>query len=153
MKKAVVTALGLAVFSLAAMADVEVKDAWARSTLPVQKSSGAYMELTSSEAALLLSATSPLAGIVEIHTMKMEGDVMKMHAIPNLELPAGKAVKLAPGGYHIMLMELKQPLKKGDVVPITLKIEGRDKQVQNVEVKAAVRDLAQPGPMEHGRKH
>lgn len=151
-KKTVVTALCLAAFSLAAVADVGVKDAWARSTLPAQKSSGAYMELTSSEAAQLLSASSPLAGVVEIHTMKMEGDVMKMHAMPNLELPAGKAVKLAPGGFHIMLMELKQPLKKGDVVPITLKVEGKDKQVQTVEVKAEVRDLAQPAPMGHGHK-
>ncbi len=153
MKRVVVTVLGLVLFPLAALADVDVKEAWVRSTLPAQKNSGAYMELVSSEASTLLSAASPVAGVVEIHSMKMEGDVMKMHSIQNLELPAGKTVKLAPGGYHIMLMELKQPLKKGEIVPITLKVMGKDKQPQNIEVKAEVRDLAQPAPMGHGHRH
>jgi len=91
--------------------------------------------------------------VVEIHTMKMEDGVMKMRAIPKLDLPAGKGVKLAPGGNHVMLMDLRQQMKKGDVVPITLKIEGKDKQVQTVEIKAEVRDLAAPATMEHGHKH
>lgn len=78
---------------------------------------------------------------------------MKMRAMPKLDLPAGKAVKLAPGGNHIMLMDLKQQLKKGDVVPIVLKVEGRDKKVQTLEIKAEVRDLAAPATMEHGHKH
>ncbi|MBM3392802.1 MAG: copper chaperone PCu(A)C [Betaproteobacteria bacterium] len=153
MKKAVITAIGLAAFSLSALADVSVKDAWVRGTTPAQKATGAFMELTSSEAAVLLSAGSPAAGVVEIHTMKMEDGVMKMRAIPKLDLPAGKGIRLAPGGNHIMLMELKQQLKKGEVVPITLKIEGKDKKVQTVEVKAEVRDLAQPATMDHGHKH
>lgn len=153
MKKAVITALGLAAFSLSALADVTVKDAWVRGTTPAQKATGAFFEITSSEAAALLSAASPVAGVVEIHTMKMEDGVMKMRAIPKLDLPAGKGVKLAPGGYHVMLMELKQQMKKGDVVPITLKIEGKDKKVQTVEINAEVRDLAQPATMDHGHKH
>ena len=153
MKKAVITALGLAAFSLSAMADVAVKDAWVRGTTPAQKATGAFMEITSSEAASLLSASSPVAGVVEIHTMKMEDGVMKMRAIPKLDLPAGKGIKLQPGGNHVMLMDLKQQMKKGDVVPITLKIEGKDKQVQTLEIKAEVRDLAQPATMDHGHKH
>lgn len=153
MKKAVITAIGLAAFSLSALADVSVKDAWVRGTTPAQKATGAFMELTSSEAAVLLSAGSPAAGVVEIHTMKMEDGVMKMRAIPKLDLPAGKGVKLQPGGNHVMLMELKQQMKKGDVVPITLKIEGKDKKVQTVEIKAEVRDLAAPATMDHGHKH
>lgn len=153
MKKAIVTALGLAVLSLSALADVSVKDAWARGTTPAQKATGAFMEITSSEPAVLLSAASPVAGVVELHTMSMEGGVMKMRAIPKLDLPAGKGVKLAPGGNHVMLMDLKQQLKKGDVVPITLKVEGKDKKVQTLEIKAEVRDLAAPATMDHGHKH
>ena len=153
MKKAVITALGLAAFSLSAMADVAVKDAWVRGTTPAQKATGAFMEITSSDAAALLSAAIPAAGVVEIHTMKMEDGVMKMRQIPKLDLPAGKGIKLQPGGNHVMLMDLKQQLKKGDVVPITLKIEGKDKQVQTLEIKAEVRDLAAPATMDHGHKH
>ena len=153
MKKAIITVLGLAVFSVPALAEVTVKDSWVRGTTPAQKATGAFMEITSSEAAALLSASSPVAGVVEIHTMKMEDGVMKMRALPKLDLPAGKAVKLAPGGNHVMLMDLRQQMKKGDVVPITLKIEGADKKVQMLEVKAEVRDLAAPATMDHGHKH
>ena len=153
MQKTIVTILGLAVFSLPVLADVAVKDSWVLGTTPAQKATGAFMEITSTESAALLSAASPVAGVVEIHTMKMEDGVMKMRAIPKLDLPAGKAVKLAPGGNHVMLMDLKQQLKKGDVVPITLKVEGKDKKVQTLEIKAEVRDLAAPATMDHGHKH
>ncbi|CAG0929279.1 MAG: hypothetical protein EFKGCFLK_00745 [Rhodocyclaceae bacterium] len=153
MQKAIITALGLAAISVSALADVTVKDAWVRGTTPAQKATGAFMELNSSDAATLVSAASPVAGVVEIHTMKMEDGVMKMRAIPKLDLPAGKAVKLAPGGNHVMLMDLKQQLKKGEVVPITLKVEGKDKKAQTIEIKAEVRDLAQPATMDHGHKH
>lgn len=135
-----------------AQAEVTVKDAWVRGTTPAQKATGAFMEITSGDAAALLSASSPVAGVVEIHTMKMEDGVMKMRAIPLLDLPAGKGVKLQPGGNHIMLMDLRQQMKKGDVVPVTLKVEGRDKKVQTIEVRAEVRDLAQPATMDHGHK-
>ena len=145
--------LALMFFGAAAQADVTVKESWVRGTTPAQKATGAFMEITSSEAASLLSASSPVAGVVEIHTMKMEDGVMKMRAIPKLDLPAGKGVKLAPGGNHVMLMDLKQQMKKGDVVPITLKIEGKDKKVQMLEIKAEVRDLAAPAAMDHGHKH
>ena len=152
-----VLALALMFFGAATQADVTVKESWVRGTTPAQKATGAFMEITSSEAASLLSASSPVAGVVEIHTMKMEDGVMKMRALPKLDLPAGKAVKLAPGGNHVMLMDLKQQMKKGDVVPITLKIEGADKKVQTLEIKAEVRDLATPATQDkshgHGMKH
>ena len=150
-------ALSLMLFGATALADVTVKDAWVRGTTPAQKATGAFMEITSSETAALLTASSPVAGVVEIHTMKMEDGVMKMRAIPKLDLPAGKGVKLQPGGNHVMLMDLKQQMKKGDVVPITLKIEGADKKVQTLEIKAEVRDLATPATQDkshgHGMKH
>ena len=148
-----VLALSLMLCGAAAQADVTVKDAWVRGTTPAQKATGAFLQITSSDAAALLSASSPLAGVVEIHTMKMDDGVMKMRPIAKLDLPAGKGVTLAPGGNHIMLMDLKQQMKKGDVVPITLKVEGKDKAVQTLEIKAEVRDLAAPATMDHGHKH
>lgn len=146
-------AFSLMLFGATVLAEVTVKDSWVRGTTPAQKATGAFMEITSSDAASLLSAASPLAGVVEVHSMKMEDGVMKMRALPKLDLPAGKAVKLQPGGNHIMLMDLRQQMKKGDVVPITLKVEGKDKKVQTIEIKAEVRDLATPATMDHGHKH
>jgi copper(I)-binding protein len=84
--------------------------------------------------------------MVEIHEMKMEGDLMRMRALEaGLPLPAGQAVQLRPGGYHIMLMGLKQPLNAGDTVPVTLVIEGAKGQRETLELQAVVRAVAAPG--------
>ena len=99
---------------------VTVEGAWARASVPGQKATGAFMRLTAPEAMRLVRAQSPAAGVTEVHEMKMDGDIMKMRAVPVLELPAGKAVDLKPGGYHVMLMDLKAPLAKGTSVPVTL---------------------------------
>lgn len=121
-------------------ADITVKDAWARATVPGQKASGAFMTLSSAKGAALVGASSPVAGTVEIHEMKHEGEVMKMRAVPRVELPAGKAVAL-DGGYHIMLMGLSKELKAGDKVPLTLTVEQGGKK-ESVAVDAEVRALA-----------
>ena len=101
-------------------ANVKVEGAWARATVQGQKGTGAFMKITAPEGAKLVGASSPAAGVTEVHEMKMEGDIMKMRAIPALDLPAGKTVELKPGGYHVMLMDLKAPLAKGSNVPVTL---------------------------------
>ena len=124
-----------------AHAEVTVKEPWVRATVAQQKATGAFMTLTSSGDAKLISASSPLAGVVEVHEMAMEGDVMRMRAVTDLKLPAGKPVELKPGGYHVMLMGLKQPLKAGDTVPVTLVIEGKDQKRETIEVQAPVRAL------------
>jgi copper(I)-binding protein len=134
----VVLVLGLAA---SAQAQVTVSGAWARGTVEGQKASGAFMQLKSADGATLVGAESPVAGVVEIHEMRMDGSTMRMRAIPRLELPPGQAVDLKPGGYHIMLMNLKAPLKKGESVPIKLRFQGKDGKRQEVEVKAEVRDL------------
>ncbi len=140
--------------SLAALAaDVDIKDPWARGTVSGQQATGAFMTITSKSGAVLVGAASPAAGNTEIHEMKMDGGIMKMRAIPRLELPAGKPVQLGPGGYHVMLINLKQPLKKGDTVPLTLQVESRDKKVEAVEVKAEVRDLTASTPPASEHKH
>lgn len=134
-------ALVASALSVGAWAQVSVSSPWVRGTVQGQTATGAFMDLKSADGAALVAAESPVAGVVEIHEMRMEGDVMKMRAIPKLDLPAGQTVHLKPGGYHVMLMDLKQPLRKGDTVPIKLKFQGKDGKRHEVEIKAEVRDL------------
>lgn len=138
----------------ACAADLEVTSPWVRGTVAGQKATGAFMELRSAAGTAIVGASSNVAGITEIHEMKMDGGVMKMKAMPRLELSAGKPLSLAPGGYHVMLMDLKQQLKKGDVVNITLQLEGTGKKTETVDIKAEVRDLAAATPAgdAHGHK-
>jgi len=125
-----------------ALAQTTVENPWVRGTVAQQNASGLFMQITSAGGGKLVSASSPVAAVVEIHEMAMEGSVMKMRAVPALDLPAGKAVELKPGGYHVMLIDLKQQLKPGDTVPVTLVVEGKDGKREKLEVKAAVRALA-----------
>ncbi len=131
--------------ALGAQAQTTVAEPWIRGTVAQQKATGMFAKITSAKGGRLVSASSPVAGVVEIHEMAMEGTMMKMRALPaGLELPAGKAVALKPGGYHVMLMDLKQQLKAGETVPVTLVIESADKVRETVEVKAAIRALNAP---------
>ena len=152
MQRITITLAALAL-SAAAHAQVTVKDAWVRATVAQQKATGAFMQLNAVKDARLLSATSPVAGVVEIHEMAMVDNVMKMRAVPGLDLPAGKAVDLKPGGYHVMLLDLKGQVKAGDTVPVTLVVEGRDGKRETIEVKAMARALgaaAAPKDAGHG---
>jgi periplasmic copper chaperone A len=143
--KHILLASSCLLISALAQAQITVNDPWVRGTVAQQKATGLFAQITSAKGGRLVSASSPAAGMVEIHEMKMEGDVMRMRALPDgLALPAGKAVELKPGGYHVMLMDLKAPLKAGDTVPVTLVIEGADKKRETVEIKAPVRALAAP---------
>lgn len=134
-------------------ADIKIDDPWVRGTVAGQMATGAFMAITSKQGAALVSASSPVAGVVEIHTMNMQNGVMTMRPVPRLELPAGKAVQLAPGGYHVMLLDLKQPLKPGETVPITLKLEGKDKALTSLDIKAEVRPLNAAAPADGMPKH
>lgn len=135
----------LSALSAAALAQVTVREPWVRATVPAQKATGAFMQLQATQPMRLVEARSPVAGVVEIHEMTMVDNVMKMRAVPGLDLPAGKAVELKPGGYHVMLMDLKGQVKEGQSVPLTLVVEGSDRKRQTVEVKAQVRALNQAG--------
>ena len=154
MNKYVFAPLVAMFLSVPAFADVTVADPWVRATVPSQKATGAFMQLTSDANARLVSVRSPVAGVVEIHEMVMDGGIMKMSPIGGLDLPAGKAVELKPGGRHVMLMELKGQVKEGDKLPLTLVIEGKDGKQQTLEVAAPVRPLnaaAGGKAMEHGK--
>jgi len=126
---------------------VTVKDAWVRAPAPGQKVAGAYMELVSRADLALTAVASTAAARAELHSTSMEGGVMKMRPVPRHELPSGKAVKLAPGGLHIMLIDVKQPLKPGDKVPLTLTVQRADLSSRSVftvqaEVRAAAAESA-----------
>lgn len=127
--------------ALPAWAQVTVDQPWVRGTVPAQKVTGAFMTLTAARDARLVGVSTPVAGVVEVHEMKMVDDVMRMRQIPALDLPAGKAVSLVPGGYHLMLFQLKGQLKEGDKVPLTLEIEDAAKVRSTVKVEALVRPL------------
>jgi len=150
--KRLLVATTLSLAATFAFAQVQVKDPWVRATVPQQTATGAFMQLSSSTDERLVSASSPVAGVVELHEMKMEGDVMKMRAVPSIAIPAGKGAELKPGGYHVMLMKLKSQMKEGDVVPLTLVVEGKDGKRQTLEVKATVRPL-NAGSGEMGGMH
>lgn len=127
--------------SVTAHAQVAIKDAWVRATVGPQKVTGAFMQITATQDAKLVAVQSGAAKKVELHTMEMDKDVMRMREIESLELPAGKAVELKPGSYHIMLIDLNKPVKEGDTVAITLVIENKDKKRENIEVKATAKSL------------
>ncbi len=124
------------------IADVAIKDAWVRTTVPGQKASGAFMTLTSKADLKLVGASSPVAGVTEVHEMKMSGDVMQMRAIPSLDLPAGKAVALRPGGLHVMLLDLKAALPKDSTVPMTLVFKDAKGVQSQLQISLPVRVTA-----------
>ena len=124
---------------------VDVKGAWVRTAVPGQKATGAFMALTAKDGAKLVSAASPVAGVVEVHEMKMDGDIMRMRALSGgLDLPAGKTVELKPGGYHVMLMDLKAALPKDTTVPLTLVFKDAKGVESKMELTVPVAAMA-PG--------
>ncbi len=142
--KALTALVALACGSLYAQT-VEVKDAWVRPTVQGQKATGAFMKIAAKDGAKLVAISTPIAGVAEVHEMKMEGDVMRMRAVQGgLDLPAGKTVELKAGGYHVMLMDLKAPLPKDSTVPLTLVFKDAKGVESKVELKAPVSMLA-PG--------
>ena len=132
---------GLSLAAQFAHAQTTVKDAWVRGTVAQQNATGAFMQITSRQGGKLVSVASPAAGTVEIHQMLMQGDMMKMNAVGSVELPAGRMVELKPGGYHVMLMDLKKQAKPGDSIALTLVIEGKDGKRESLAVNAPVKAL------------
>lgn len=132
---------------------VKIDEPWVRGTVAQQKATGAFMRLTAPENMRLVAGESPVAGVVEIHEMAMDGDVMRMRAIPSLALPAGRPVELKPGGYHVMLMDLKRPLAGGETVPLTLVFENAAGQRVRQEVQAKVMALGAPSGSMGGAGH
>ena len=119
-------------------AAVLVKDAWVRLPPPGAEIGVVYLTLEAKQRTALISAQSPSAETVELHNMTMNKGVMEMRQLTTLPLQAGKPVKLEPGGLHLMLINLKKPLKLGDQVQLDLNFSGGKKTTETIRVQAAV---------------
>lgn len=130
---------------------LKIDHPWSRLTVAGQRAGGAFLTVRNagSDGDRLVGASSPAAERVEMHTMKLEGDVMRMREVPALDLPAGATVSLQPGGNHLMLMGLKAPLKAGERVPLTLRFE----KAGEVKVELAVEAAATAAPTQPAAGH
>ena len=146
-----VSAVVLTTLSVCAWAQaVQVQDPWARATVQSQKSAGVFMRLVSPTDARLVRASSPVAALGEVHEMRLDGDVMKMHPLKGgLELPAGKTVELKPGSYHIMLMDLNTSLTKDSTIPLTLVFADAKGVETKTELTVPVKAMTHMGAMAH----
>jgi copper(I)-binding protein len=150
MKQLLLAAL-LAPACVLANAQVSASDAWIRATVIQQKATGVFMQLNAKSDTRLVEIRSSVASAAEMHQMSFENNVMRMRQVSAIELRAATPVALAPGGYHIMLLGLTQPLVVGQHVPITLVFEARGKRRESIVVDAVVRPLtgSAPAPAAH----
>jgi periplasmic copper chaperone A len=128
--------------SLAQTAQIEVTNAWARATPGGAVPGAAYLTIISPVANRLVGVSSPIAKSAQLHTMTMQGGVMRMRPITGIDLPAGKVVTLKPGGMHIMLTGLTGPLKPGQSFPLTLSLKSGGTK----EVTVSVNKIGATGP-------
>jgi copper(I)-binding protein len=139
--QSLIPAFALTCATLSAFANgdvVDIKNAWVHSTVKGQMATAAFMTLTAKDNTKLVGVSSPV-GMTQVHAMKMEGNVMKMPEVSGgLDLPAGKAVELKPGGYHIMLMDLKAPLLKDSTVALALVFKDAKGVESKVDLKVPV---------------
>jgi len=150
MNRHLIASLAAGLFATSALAQVTVTDPWVRATVPAAKSAGAFMHLQSATNARLVGVSTPVAGRAEIHEMAMENNTMRMRAVEGIDLPAGKPVHLASGGYHLMFFGLKRQLKEGETVPVTLTVQDAAKKQTSVTVQAQVRPLTYVAPAMQG---
>ena len=127
------------------ISQIQVKDAWARATPGKAENGAAYLTIVSPMPDRLTGVSTPIAKQAELHTMSMEGGVMKMRPLAGVDLSPGEPATLKPGGAHIMLMGLNQPLKPGDTFPLTLSFEKAGQR----EVTVAVEKPGAMGPDGH----
>ena len=141
---------GMAQAQNAKVGGVQIENAYARATVPGQMAAGGFMKIENKGAAdQLISASSPVAGEVQLHEMAMDGNVMKMRQVRDIVVPAGGAVELKPGGLHLMFMNIKAPLAAGETVPVKLKFA----KAGEVEVKMPVNAMGNPGAGHGAMKH
>jgi periplasmic copper chaperone A len=122
-------------FAGPAIAQVQVDNAWARATPPGAKIGAGYLTLRAAAADRLLGASSPAAERVEMHQTLREGDIARMREVKAVDVPAGKTVEFKPNGSHLMLVNLKAPLKAGARVPLTLRFEKAGEVKAELEVR------------------
>jgi copper(I)-binding protein len=138
-------AFTLAFLAAPAFAQVSIDDAWTRATAPGARVGAGYMKITSTAADRLVGASSPVAARVELHVTEKKGDVMRMREVKAYDIPARGGFELSPGGAHLMLVDLKAPLKEGTKVPMTLRFE----RAGEVKIALQVRALRASGHQGH----
>lgn len=129
--------------------NLTIQQPWSRETAPGQAVGGGFMTIANKGAVedRLISGTSPVAAEVQLHTMAMDGGVMRMRQVEGgIAVPARGMLELKPGSYHIMFMGLKRPLRRGERLPVTLRFQ----RAGNVTVQVAVQPVTSTGPMESG---
>src|SRR5262245_30779477 len=131
--------------SISVSAQVRIEEPWTRATPPGAKIGAGYMTIKSTAADRLVGASSPAAAKVELHVTEKKGDVMRMRQVKAYDIPAGGSFELSPGGAHLMLVDLKAPLKEGGKVPMTLRFE----KAGEVKVELQVRALGASGHQMH----
>ena len=136
-----IAAAALWAAAASAFAQIHVEDVWMRATVPQQHATAAFMRITSDRPVRLVAASSPAAPTVEIHEMSMQGNVMTMRPVTGIDVLPGKVTVLTPSGYHVMLLDLRQQIKVGDRVPLTLVFEDRDRKRISVEASAEARAM------------
>jgi copper(I)-binding protein len=130
-----------------------VEGGWVRASVPGQQSTGAFMRIVATEPTQLVGASSPVAGIAQVHAMKMEGDVMHMRPAGSIDLPVDRAFELTPSGYHLMLQDLKKPLEAGSTVPVTLVFRSATGVETRQELRLPVAVQAPAGAATGGHDH
>lgn len=150
-------AITLPLPALASETDLTIADAYVRMVPPGTPNTAAFMTIVNNGTSdrKLIKAESPLARRGELHTHLNDQGMMRMRQVAEIEIKAATQTELKPGGYHVMLMDLKEQVKEGATVPVTLVIEGKDKKRSTVEVKASIKPLttAAPAKMDHQHKH
>lgn len=129
---------------------IKIEGAYTRATVPGQQVAGGFMKIENKGAAdQLVSASSPVAGEVQLHEMAMDGNVMKMRQVKDIPVPAGGAVELKPGGLHLMFMNIKAPLAAGETVPVKLKFAKAGEVEVKMPVNAMGAGSGHGGAMKH----
>lgn len=133
--------------------DIQIQNAWARATAPGQDAASVDLTITSKHAAVLAGVSSPVASTAALHSMVMEGGMMRMRKVASIDLPPGKSVNLGESGYHVMLVGLKAPLKEGDSLPLMLSIKVGELGVIKVKTHAEVIALTATAPPAENTNH
>jgi len=140
MQRAVIALFSGWLLATSALADsVKIENAWARATAPGQKVAAGFMDLTADADMAVVGGSSPVSKSLELHFMRMDNGVMEMRQMKEIALPKGQTVKLEPGGLHIMFIGMKNQIKAGDKVPVTLIVKGADGKEKKLAVEAEVR--------------
>ncbi len=135
-----------------AKADIVISDAWLKPTIAGKTVTSAYLKISTDKPVKLIGGSAKLASSVEIHEMKMDGDVMRMRQIEELPILPHSPTELKPGGLHLMLVGLKKPIEENSMVLIRLTFKAEDGQKKNISVKAKAKfSEAEPTPIDHSK--